>query len=315
MKEKITMQSSSSISINDCFEKYLKKCTVRNLSDKTICVYRKHYKILTEFVDVKLPISTFTSDMIDDFIIYVKETHNCNDISINSLLRSIRAFLYYAMENGNIANFTIRMLKTDKKIKPTYNNEELLLLLRKPNKDKCDFTEYRIWALTNYFLATGNRISSALDLRICDIDFTNGIIQVNKAKNRKAQIIPLSKSLEIVLTEYLSFRGGEPTDYVFCNSFGDKGNMRSFEGLIAKYNTNRGVMKTSAHLYRHTFAKNWILNGGDIFRLQKILGHSDLTVVKEYVNMFSNDLSIDFDKFNPLDNMNFNNIKKVIHMK
>jgi integrase/recombinase XerD len=103
-----------------------------NLSDKTICVYRKHYKILAEFVDENLPISSIISDMIDDFIIYVKETHNCNDISINSLLRSIRAFLYFTMENGNMTTFTIRILKTDKKIKPTYNNEELLLLLRKP---------------------------------------------------------------------------------------------------------------------------------------------------------------------------------------
>jgi integrase/recombinase XerD len=220
------------------------------------------------------------------------------------------------MENGNIApTFTIRMLKTDKKIKPTYNNEELSLLLKKPNKDKCNFTDFRIWALSNYLLATGNRISSALDLRICDIDFTSGIIQINKTKNRKSQLIPLSKALEGVLNEYLSIRGGEPTDYIFCNSFGEKGDMRSYEELIAKYNTKRGITKTSAHLYRHTFAKNWILNGGDIFRLQKILGHSDLTVVKEYVNMFSNDLSIDFDKFNPLDNLNINISKKTIHMK
>jgi len=68
-------------------------------------------------------------------------------------------------------------------------------------------------------------------------------------------------------------------------------------------------------LYRHTFAKQWILNGGYIFRLQKILGHSDLTVVKEYVHMFSNDLAIDFDKFNPLDNLKINSSKNVIKMK
>ena len=71
--------------------------------------------------------------------------------------------------------------------------------------------------------------------------------------------------------------------------------------MLASYNRSKGVEKTSAHLYRHTFAKKWILNGGDIFRLQKILGHSDLTVVKEYVQMFGQDLAIDFDKFNPLD--------------
>ena len=43
------------------------------------------------------------------------------------------------------------------------------------------------------------------------------------------------------------------------------------------------------------------LQSGDIFRLQKVLGHSDLAVVKEYVQMFGNDLAVDFDKFNPLD--------------
>ena len=75
--------------------------------------------------------------------------------------------------------------------------------------------------------------------------------------------------------------------------------------MLATYNRNRGVKKTSAHLYRHTFAKRWILNGGDIFRLQKILGHSDLAVVKEYVEMFGQDLSRDFGKFNPLDTLGF----------
>ena len=54
---------------------------------------------------------------------------------------------------------------------------------------------------------------------------------------------------------------------------------------------------------RHTFAKKWILNGGDIMRLQTILGHSSIEMVKEYVNMFGGDLKKDFDKFNPLESM------------
>jgi integrase/recombinase XerD len=62
---------------------------------------------------------------------------------------------------------------------------------------------------------------------------------------------------------------------------------------IGKYNQKRGVNKTSVHLFRHTFAKNWITNGGDIFRLQKILGHSSIEMVKEYVEMFSDDLKRD----------------------
>lgn len=54
-------------------------------------------------------------------------------------------------------------------------------------------------------------------------------------------------------------------------------------------------------MFRHTFAKKWVLAGGDIFRLQKILGHSDITVTREYVNMFSPDLKMDFERYNPLD--------------
>ena len=44
--------------------------------------------------------------------------------------------------------------------------------------------------------------------------------------------------------------------------------------------------------------------GGDVFRLQKILGHSDLTITREYVQMFGQDLQMDFEQFNPLDRMN-----------
>ena len=52
-----------------------------------------------------------------------------------------------------------------------------------------------------------------------------------------------------------------------------------------------------------TFAKMFILNGGDPFRLQKILGHADILTTKEYVEMFGQDLLIGFDRFNPLDNL------------
>jgi len=117
-----------------------------------------------------------------------------------------------------------------------------------------------------------------------------------------------------VLQEYLVYRKGKPQDYLFCNATGGQPNMRTYQHKLADYNKSRGVSKTSAHLYRHTFAKKWILNGGDIFRLQNILGHSDLTMVREYVNMFGNELSLDFNRFNPLDNMEHSKAKQKIKM-
>lgn len=78
---------------------------------------------------------------------------------------------------------------------------------------------------------------------------------INKTKNRNAQIIPMSKSLSSILKEYLQYRNGENEDYIFCNSCGMQGNIHTYQGILLRYNHGRGVMKTSAHLYRHIFAK------------------------------------------------------------
>lgn len=217
------------------------------------------------------------------------------------------------MEGGYLERFTIHIPKVDKKIKATYSEDELKLLLKKPDIKACEFKEYQMWVYSNYLLATGNRISSVLNVKIKDLDFSNSLIRVDKMKNRKSQIIPMSKTLSNILQEYLIIRGGEPEDYVFSTVTGEKATIRGYQDALKYYNHSRGVVKTSSHLYRHTFAKQWILNGGDIFRLQKMLGHSDLSVVKEYVNMFSNELSIDFEKFNPLDNLAIN--QKKSHIK
>lgn len=317
MGKKITMLMQNEITtVSECFQLYIRKCEVRNLSSKTLRVYKAHHKDFLLYCGQQLEsITDITSNTIDNYILNKRSMQSCNQITINSYLRSTRAFLYWCMEERYLPPFSIPIPKVEKKIKETYTDAELKLLLKKPNIKSVSFTHYKIWVLSNYLLATGNRISSALNLKIGNLDFDDEIILVEKTKNRKQQIIPMSKTLKDILLEYLNYRNGNPNDYVFCNNYGGKPDERTTQQSIADYNKSRGVLKTSAHLYRHTFAKKWILNGGDIFRLQKILGHSDLTVVKEYVNMFSNDVAIDFDKFNPLDNMKYKIKQNKIKMK
>lgn len=304
MAEKLKLQRTDSMTVKECFEEYINKCIIKNLSEETIKLYRNQFNVfLRTLNDEEMLIDDISSKDIEHFILTERQNKKCNEITINSYLRGIRAFLYYAMDEKYLPPFHITIPKATKKIKETYQDEELALLLKKPNMKTATFTEYKIWVYSNYLLATGNRLSSALNIQIGDLDFDNQLIQVNKTKNRKAQIIPMSDTLRKILMEYLKYRKGESDDYLFCNSRGGKGDLRTYQDMLAAYNRKRGVEKTSAHLYRHTFAKKWILNGGDIFRLQKILGHSDLTVVKEYVQMFGNDLNIDFEKYNPLDRM------------
>ena len=301
--EKITMSKKSNLSIQEAFDLFIRKCKIKNLTDLSISSYEKKMVHFYEFIDKSEPITAVTKDTVDDYILWLRENTDANDITINSYLRSVRAFLYFCMEDKYIPTFKIQLIKAEKKIKETYTDDELVRLLEKPDVDNCSFSCYKTWVFENYLLGTGNRISTALDLHIGDINFQSGVIILRKTKNRKQQIIPLSATLAEILQGYLQIRGGEADDYVFCNEYGGQASCRTYQQLVRRYNRKRGVEKTSCHTFRHTFAKNWILNSGDMFRLQKILGHSDLTVTKEYVNMFGQDLQMDFEKFNPLDNL------------
>jgi integrase/recombinase XerD len=302
--EKIKMTTkNSNPTVEEAFELFIRKCKIKNLTEQSIKSYREKMVHFFNFKSKDSLVADITSDTIDDYILYLQENTKANDITINSYLRGIRAFMYYCMECGYVPKFKIHLIKAEKKVKRTYTNEELERLLAKPDTDECSFSTFKTWAFENYLLGTGNRISTALDVKIGDINFESGVITLRKTKNRKQQIIPLSNTLSDVLKEYLQIRGGEAEDYLFCNDYGEKASERTFQQLVRNYNIKHNVNLTSCHSFRHTFAKNWILNNGDMFRLQKMLGHSDLTVTKEYVNMFGQDLQMDFEKFNPLDNL------------
>lgn len=300
---KITMQKTNELTLEQGFEKFIQKCKVKNLAPRTIDYYQKEYERFCHFLKGNPLLNEITSETIENYTLYLKSDTTANDVTIASCMRAVRAIFYYLMKTGYMHSFPITIPKSIKKVKETYTDEELKVLLRKPNINQCTFTEYKTWVYINYLLATGNRISTVINLQVKDLDFENLLIKLCTTKNKRQQIIPMAQSLKPILTEYLDIRGWDPDGYVFCTETGTKLQISSLEDNLRYYNHKRGVTKTSSHLFRHTFAKNWILNGGDIFRLQKMLGHSDLTVVKEYVNMFSNDLLLDFEKYNPLDQM------------
>jgi len=247
--------------------------------------------------------SDISEDTFYNYIEYIHENKpDLRPATQRSYLTGVRAILYYGIKKGYIESFGVQLPKMDEVIKQTYTDHEIMLLLKKPDMKKSDFTEYRNWVLINYMIGTGNRAGTIINVKIEDVDFTSGNIILKKLKGRKQYYIPISKSLEQVLAEYLIYRKGEPDDFLFCTAYGKPLTLAGLGSEIARYNRFRGVEKRSLHMFRHTFAKQWILNGGDIFRLQKILGHSSLEMVRKYVNMFSDDLRRDFDSFNPLDN-------------
>lgn len=64
-----------------------------------------------------------------------------------------------------------------------------------------------------------------------------------------------------------------------------------------------GVEKLHAHLCRHTFAINYLLNGGDIFSLREILGHATLEMVNHYLRFTSAQITEQHHKYSPMDKL------------
>lgn len=305
MRKKIEMNKSNTTKTFDRgYDEFIIYCKARNLSPATIKHYDGSILVWYKFLDPKTPINEITHETIQNFILFLKNKMNENDVTMNTNLRSIRAILYYFMKLGYMEKFHIAELKVTREPIETYTDAELKLLLEKPNINKCSFVDYRNWVIINFLLATGARVKTIVNIKIQDLDFENDLIKYRHTKNRFGQIVPMSFNLKKVLIEYLQYRGAEKEDeYLFVGAYGGQVNTDTLSKNMCSYNRKRGVAKTGIHRYRHTFAKKWILSGGDSFRLQKMLGHRSMEMVKNYIEMFSDDLQRDFNNFNPLENL------------
>ena len=204
------------------------------------------------------------------------------------------------MRQEYLPTFKIQLIKADRQPIETYSDNDLMKLLKKPNLKKCSFTEYKNWVMVNFLLSTGIRQRSLINIQIKDIDFDNEVVNINVTKNGKPLIIPLNSDIVRILKEYLKYRNGAPEDYLFCNVFGKQLTKSTVYHQIYEYNKSRGVEKTGLHRYRHTFAKKWVLMGGNVVTLQKILSHSSLEITQNYLNMLVSDIKEDIEEFNIL---------------
>ena len=281
-------------------EDYIVDCKARNLRDGTIKHYRDAFKQIFKYLDKNMLIEDMTKEVFADFMLALRENKAVNEMSIYTYSRDLKTVMYFFMEQGWLERYKIKLAKTDKQPIETYTDEDLRKLLKKPNLKQCSFTEYKAWVIVNFLLSTGVRQNSLANIKIKDIDFDNKVVYVNITKNRKPLIVPLNDDIIQILKEYLRYRNGERDDYLFCNIFGKKLVRSTLYHSLWQYNKDRGVETTGLHRFRHTFAKKWVLMGGNVVTLSKILGHHSLEITQNYLNILTCDMQDDVEKFNIL---------------
>jgi len=299
--KKLKMKSTKSITFEEGCNKYLEYCRQRSLRQGTINHYRQSYVQFFKFFDPSTPIEEIDEDAYKRYVLYLRSTLN-NDVSINSYLRDFITTMHYLMNEGYIQNYKMQAIKVDKSHIETYNEQELQLLLKKPDLKKCSFTEYQCWVMTNFLFSTAVRQRSLMNIKVKDIDFDNNVVYVNVTKNRKTLIVPLNQTMVNILMEYLKYRQHKSDEeYLFCNVFGQQLVKSTCYHKLYEYNKKRGVETTGIHRYRHTFAKQWILSGGNVVSLSKLLGHSNLDITQNYINLLVSDVAKQVNEINVLD--------------
>lgn len=304
-RKKVVAALDEDLLVKDIIDEFLVEKRADGRSPKTLESYVGSLQKFLGSFDSDMKIGEIDRQLIYHYKGKLVSVEELSIASINHYLRDLRTFINWCMERRYIEeNIKIEMVKGQEEVIEVYTEEELQLLLAKPRPLE-SFAMWRDWAVINWILGTGNREGTLVNVKIGDVHFGRKEIVIRAQKNKKANIIPLSTKLASVLKTYMKKCLIEMSDedYLFCNQYGEYLTPKALQHSIRTYNKKRGVERTSVHALRHTFAKNWVVNGGDVFRLQKLLGHSTLEMTRHYVNLFSADLKKDYEDFSPLDTL------------
>jgi len=130
-------------------------------------------------------------------------------------------------------------------------------------------------------------------------------------KGSKERLVPIGAKVQKALWKYMARYRPEPItpryDQVFLTRDGHPLTKDRLEAIVERYGKKAGItgVRISPHTFRHTMAVTFLRNGGDVFSLQRILGHSQLEVLRGYVNLAQSDISRVHRRNSPADNLEF----------
>lgn len=161
---------------------------------------------------------------------------------------------------------------------------------------------------------TGMRQGELAGLRFSDIDFERNLIAVQHSyigptKSDKVRYVPIMASLKPLLAAWRELNHSE---FVFVNHSGKMhtAGARVFKQIFFRVLKRAGFPPLNSggkrknyicfHDLRHTFASHWMMSGGDLFKLQRILGHQDSKMTQRYSHLSPAAFKDDFNRLSGL---------------
>lgn len=238
------------------------------------------------------------------------QAQGLSEQTINDYLRAIRAAFNRWVQNGLIQGSPferVRVPKAPRKIIPTFSEDQIRAFFGVINASTPE--GFRDLTIFHFYLDTACRLSEATKATMGDLNLKERCLKVI-GKGGKERIVPFGVTVTKLLWKYVQFHRPEPAipnqNLLFLTADGRPLTKNRVEARMKNYGRKAGIrgVRCSPHTLRHTACVLWIRNGGDIFSLQRITGHSSLEVLRGYVNLAQSDVSSAHKTHGVVDNLN-----------
>jgi len=326
--------------LDNLIESYRLHAKIEGKSPKTIIIYTTALTIFKNFLEqdgLPTDVTQIRQQELRRFILYLQGTkayrehpftrpqqNGLTGHTINCYLRAIRAFWSWLVSEEIILMNPfdkVRIPKPPKKIIVPFTEEQIKSLVAVI--DTRSPIGFRDWTVILTLLDTGLRVTELADLKLKHANLNERSLKV-WGKGAKERVVPIGGTVQRAIAKYINRYRPNPinqlSDHLFLTRAGEPLTANRIESIIEDYGKEARIegVRCSPHTFRHTFAISYLRNGGDVFSLQRILGHESLDMVRNYLNMAQYDLQAAHLRCSPVDNMrlkaggsSIRNIKKV----
>jgi len=311
------------LSLDDVIRRYALSNQAENKSPVTVTWYNDMLRSFFDYMkrtQDSCRLNDFTVDAIRSYIIFLRQKpkyqgHPCtpeqtmllSPKTLQGHVRALKAFSSWLYADGYTEENVLSNLKMPKapvKLMEPLTPDEISRVIG--SIDRNTLTGARNYAMLVTLLDTGLRASELANIALGNLDLTDGFIKA-MGKGSKERIVPVGKFVRMTLWNYIERirprYGVSDNNYLFLALGGKPILVNTVKLLFSRLAKVSGVKRLHAHLCRHTFAINYLMNGGDIFSLREILGHTTLEMVNHYLRFTSSQITAQHHKYSPMDRL------------
>lgn len=294
------MQSKTTLT--DSLELFLLDAASRNLTAATQTFYRSKLNRFITWCNEQgvTALADLTPHHVRRYLVEARESGLSSQYQ-NNLARAIRAWLNYCvrdelLERSPMSN--VKMPKIQRKILSAYTEDEVAAIL-----DSCP--TLRDTALVLLLLDSGVRSAELLALNVGDVNLTDGTVQVIDGKGQKGRVTHIGTRTRKAVLRYLLERG-KPADHEPLFVGQKRGTRLTSTGIVqlmSRLQAASGVAEVTAHKFRRTMAITCLRNGMNVHVLARVLGHADIGVLRQYLDIAQSDTAAAHKQSGPVDNL------------